>query len=128
ILALQSPRTPGRAMALRSKKSKAAAFTAAELATIARAKPYIERLIEDAELRDNVRTAVDSTKSAYGRMTNGKTPAKALLEDKKLQADLREAAEALRDASSALTDAPKKRAKKRRRLGRKLLVVAIGAG
>ena len=114
-------------MAIRSKKSKAAAFTAAELATIARAKPYIERLIEDAELRDNVRTAVDSTKSAYGRMTNGKTPAKALLEDKKLQADLRGAAEALRDASSALTDAPKKRVKKSRRLGRKLLIVTIGA-
>ena len=42
-----------------------------------------------AGLVDNVRAAVDSTKSAYGRMTNGKTPAKALLEDKKLQADLR---------------------------------------
>ena len=54
-------------MALRSKKSKAAALTAAELATVARARPYIERLIEDAELRDNVRTAVDSTKSAYVR-------------------------------------------------------------
>lgn len=115
-------------MALRSKKSKAAAFTAAELATIARARPYIERVIEDAELRDNVRTAVESSKSAYGRMTNGKTPAKALLEDKKLQADLRGAAEALRDASSAFTDAPKKRTKKRRRLGRKLLILAIGAG
>jgi hypothetical protein len=115
-------------MPSRSKKSKAA-LTAAELASIAKARPYIERVIEDAELRDNIRTAVDSGKSAYGRLTNGKTPAKALIEDKKLQADLRDAADALRDASAALSEAPKKRAKKKsRRLGRKLLILAIGAG
>ncbi|MGZ6617021.1 MAG: hypothetical protein ACXVFQ_21680 [Solirubrobacteraceae bacterium] len=115
-------------MPSRSKKSKAA-LTAAELASIAKARPYIERVIEDAELRDNIRTAVDSGKSAYGRLTNGKTPAKALIEDKKLQAHLRDAAEALREASVALSDAPKKRAKKKGpRLGRKLLILAIGAG
>jgi hypothetical protein len=116
-------------MPSRSKKSKAA-ITAAELASIAKARPYIERVIEDATLRDNIRTAVDSTRSAYGRLTNGKTPAKALVEDKKLQADLRDAAEALREASAALSDAPKKRAKKKKgpRLGRKLLILAIGAG
>jgi hypothetical protein len=116
-------------MPSRSKKSKAA-ITAAELASIAKARPYIERVIEDATLRDNIRTAVDSTRSAYGRLTNGKTPAKALVEDKKLQADLRDAADALREASAALSDAPKKRAKKKKgpRLGRKLLILAIGAG
>src|SRR5690242_6353027 len=115
-------------MPSRSKKSKAA-VTAAELASIAKARPYIERVIEDAELRDNIRTAVDSGKSAYGRLTNGKTPAKALIEDKKLQADLRDAADALRDATVALSEAPRKRAKKKsRRLGRKLLILAIGAG
>ena len=115
-------------MPSRSKKSKAA-LTAAELANIAKARPYIERVIEDAELRDNIRTAVDSGKSAYGRLTNGKTPAKALIEDKKLQADLRDAADALRDATVALSEAPRKRAKKKsRHLGRKLLILAIGAG
>jgi hypothetical protein len=116
-------------MPSRSKKSKAA-LTAAELASIAKARPYIERVIEDAELRDNIRTAVDSTRSAYGRLSNGKAPTKALIEDKKLHADLRDAADALRDASAALNEAPKKRAKKKRgpRLGRKLLILAIGAG
>ena len=113
-----------------ARKNTKAALTAAELASIAKARPYIERVIEDATLRDNIRTAVDSTKSAYGRLTNGKTPPKALIEDKKLQADLRDAAEALREASAALSEAPKKRAKKRKglRLGRKLLILAIGAG
>ncbi len=87
-------------MPSRSKKSKAA-LTAAELANIAKARPYIERVIEDAELRDNIRAAVDSTRSAYGRLSNGKAPTKALIEDKKLHADLRVAADALRDASAA---------------------------
>ena len=116
-------------MPSRSKKSKAA-LTVAELASIAKARPYIERVIEDAELRDNIRTAVDSTRSAYGRLSNGKAPTKALIEDKKLHADLRDAADALRDASAALNEAPKKRAKKKKgpRLGRKLLILAIGAG
>ena len=108
-------------MPSRSKKSKAA-LTAAELASIAKARPYIERVIEDAELRDNIRAAVESTRSAYGRLSNGKAPTKALIEDKKLHADLRVAAD-------ALNEGPKKRAKKKGpRLGRKLLILAIGAG
>ena len=90
-----------------SRVSEGPVFTAAELASIAKARPYIERVIEDAELRDNIRTAVDSTRSAYGRLSNGKAPTKALIEDKKLHADLRDAADALRDASSALSEAPK---------------------
>ena len=80
-----------RILPSRSKKSKAA-LTAAELASIAKARPYIERVIEDAELRDNIRAAVESTRSAYGRLSNGKAPTKALIEDKKLHADLRVAA------------------------------------
>ena len=115
-------------MASKRKKAKAVAFNAAEMASIAKANPYIQRLIEDAQLRDNVRHAIDSTRSAYDRLTNGKTPTKALLEDKKLQGDLRDAAESLRDATLALTDAPKKRAKKGLRLGRKLMILGLGAG
>jgi len=111
----------------RRKKSKAVPFNASDVANIAKANPYIQRLIEDSKLRDNVRTAIDSTKSAYARLTNGKTPAKALLEDKKLQGDLREALEAVRDATLALTDAPRKQARKGRRLGRRVMVLGLGA-
>jgi hypothetical protein len=115
-------------MPSRGKKSKAVPFNAAEMANIAKANPYIQRLIEDADLRDNVRTAIESTKSAYGRLTNGKAPHKALLEDKKLQGDLRDAAEALREASVALSEGPKKRARKGFSFGRKLLLLGVGAG
>src|SRR4030081_3037919 len=115
-------------MASRKKSvAKAVPFDAAQVANITKANPYIHRLIEDAELRDNVRTAIDSSRSAYTRLSNGKAPAKALLEDKKLQKDLTEAYEAVREATVALTEGPKRR---RRRLsfGRMLLLLLIGGG
>ncbi len=113
-------------MPSRRKKSKGMPFAPADVATIAKSNPYIQRLIEDAKLRENVSRAVESTKSAYDRLSNGKTPAKALLEDRKLQADLRVALEAVRDATIALTVAPKQRARKGMRLGRKLMIVSLG--
>jgi hypothetical protein len=115
-------------MPSRRKKGKAVSFNAADMANIAKANPYIQRLIDDASLRDNVQKAIESTKRAYTRVSNGKAPAKALLEDKKLQSDLRNALEAVRDASMALTDAPKKRARKARGFGRKLVVLGLGGG
>jgi hypothetical protein len=118
-------------MASRRKKvAKAVPFNPADLANITKANPYIQRLIEDAELRDNVRTAVDSGKSAISRLSSAKAPQKAILDDKKLQNELRAAAEAVRDAAKALNDAPKhsKPKKKKRRLGRKLLIVLFAAG
>jgi len=84
-------------MAARSKKLKPAdPINPADLANITKANPYIQRLIEDAELRENVQQAVESSKSAYTRLANGKAPHKALMEDKKLQGDLRNAFEAAR--------------------------------
>ncbi len=112
----------------RKKVAKAVPFNTADLANITKANPYLQRLIEDAELRDNVRTALDSGKSAANRLSHAKAPQKALIEDKKLQNELRSAAEAVRDAAMALSDAPKhSKPKKKRGLGRKLLVVMIGA-
>jgi glutamine synthetase adenylyltransferase len=115
-------------MSFLNKKAKAVPFSAADFSNINKVSPYVQRLIEDAKLRDNLRAALDSSKSAYGRVTNGKTPAKALLEDKKLHKDIQEAVEAVRDATTALAEAPKKRARKGLRLGRKLLVVTVAAG
>jgi hypothetical protein len=112
-------------MASRSKKGKSGGFNPADVAAAARSNPYIARLIEDAKLRDNLQKALESTRSAYGRVSsNGKAP-KALLEDKKLQRDLGDALGALRDATIALSDAPKMQARKGRRLGRKLLILGL---
>ena len=119
-------------MAIRGKKSVTDQVKSVDLSSISKASPYIQRVIEDATLRENVRTAYDSTRSAYARLTNGKAPAKALLEDKKLQRDLQQAVEALRDATNALSEAPKKpsprKKKKGPRLGRKLMIATLGFG
>jgi hypothetical protein len=106
-------------------KNKAAAAAGAVAA--AKDNPYVQRIVTDDELRDNVRVAFESAKSAYERLTNGKTPTKAIMDDKKLHKDLKNAAEALRDAGSALREAPQKK-KRKGGLGRKLLVLVIGAG
>src|SRR5213592_4655013 len=107
-------------------KKKAAAAAGAVAA--AKDNPYVQRIVSDDELRDNVRVAVESAKSAYERLSNGKAPTKAIMDDKKLHKDLKAAAEALRDAGSALREAPKKQKKRRGGFGRKLLILVVGAG
>jgi len=88
--------------------------------------PYVQRIIQDQELRQNIRDAFDMSRRAYGRLANGKAPSKVLMEDKKLHRDLREAAVSLREVGVALKEGPKR--KRKRRLGRKLLLLAVGAG
>lgn len=108
------------------KAAKAVPFNTADLANITKANPYIQRLIEDQELRDNVQTAINSSKSAYDRLSNGKAPAKAVLQDKKLQRDLRQAYEAARDAANSLQEGPKKKRGGGLGFGRLLLLLIVG--
>ena len=119
-------------MPKRRSKAKAATaaipFSAVDVANAAKSNPYIRRLIEDEKLRDNVRQAYDSSRSAYGRLANGKTTPEGMMKDKKLQRDVREALESMRDASIALTDAPKRRARKGMRAGRVLLLGTVAGG
>jgi hypothetical protein len=111
------------------KKSMAAPLKSVDISSLSKATPYIQRIVQDAKLRENVRTAYDSSRSAYARLTNGKAPAKALMEDKKLQRDLQNAVEALRDATNALSEAPKKQ-KPRKGFGltRKLMIASLAFG
>jgi hypothetical protein len=105
--------------------SKTKASQAADLYATARENPYVQRLVEDEELRDNLREAFEAARGAYGRATgNGKGAVKAVTSDKKVQKDLRSAAESLREASEAFR-APRKR--KRSRLGR-LILFGLVAG
>ena len=82
---------------------------------------YVQRLIEDEDLRENLRTAFDSSKKAYSRISNGKGP-QAVLDDKKTQKELKEAASAVKDAAEALRGGKKKR----KRRGGLLLVLVVG--
>jgi hypothetical protein len=107
-----------------AKKKKAAA--AAGAVTAARSNPYVQRVIEDDEIRDNVRVAFEAARDAYDRLSSGKSTSKTLTDDKKFHKDLQTAAEALKDAGSSLREGPKK--KRRGGLGRKLLLVVVAGG
>ncbi len=88
--------------------------------------PYVQRLIDDEELRASLLAAYGLARGAYGRLNNGKPATQALFEDRKLQRELKDAAGALREASSALREPAKS---KRRRGGlRRTLVLAVIAG
>ena len=110
-------------MAARAKAARKTAGKAGKAAAQARQNPYVQRFVEDPELRENVRSAFESARKAYRRMSNGKGPAKALVEDKKLQKELRRTADSLQQATEQL------RGKRRKRhTGRKLLMLAILGG
>jgi hypothetical protein len=104
--------------------SKTTATRANDIYETARENPYVQRLIEDDDLRDSLRDAFEAAKGAYGRATgNGKGAVKAVTSDKKVQKDLREAAESLREASERL----RKPRKKKSKLGRLILLAVVGA-
>jgi hypothetical protein len=104
--------------------SKTTAARATDIYETARENPYVQRLIEDDELRDSLREAFEAARGAYERATgNGKGTVKAVTSDKKVQKELRSASENLRDASERLR-APKR---KKSRLGRLILLAVVGA-
>src|SRR5206468_9072887 len=105
-------------------KKKAASVGAGAVAAGKAAKdnPYIQRLIEDDDLRENLRTAYESARRAYGRMANGKGPT-AALNDKKTQKQLREAAKSMKEAAESLRSV-----RQRRRRGRGAVILLVGVG
>jgi hypothetical protein len=105
-------------------KKKAASVGAGAVAAGKAAKDnaYVQRLIEDEDLRTNLKTAYESARAAYARMSNGKGPT-AALNDKKTQKQLREAATSLKEAADTLRET-----KKPKRRGRGVLVLVMGVG
>jgi hypothetical protein len=108
-------------MAAKKKAAKAGAGAYAAGKAV-RSNQYVQRLVEDEELRDNLRNAFVSARKAYGRI-NGKGPAKAL-DDKKVQRELKDAVSSLKDATDSLRGAKRRKPRK----GRLLLVALVGAG
>jgi hypothetical protein len=108
--------------------AKKKAQKAQKAAMKARYNPYVQRVIEDEDLRDNIVQAYESARDAYSRLANGKSPtATQIFDDKKLQKHVRNAAYNVKDASVALREAPKK---KRGGLsfGRVLVLGVVGTG
>jgi len=115
--------------ALREEKSfmasssrSASAFAAGKAA---RDNVYVQRLIEDQELRDSLRDAFIAARSAYTRVSHGKRPGRMLMDDKKVHRELQSAATSLRDAADALREG---RRKKRHWFRRIVLIGLVGTG
>src|SRR3954447_18350428 len=103
--------------------SKTTSARAGDIYETARENPYVQRLIEDEDLRDSLQDAFEAAKNAYGRATgNGKGTVKAVTSDKKVQKEMRQAAEALQEARERL----QKPRRKKHRLGKLLLLAIIG--
>ena len=98
------------------------ASKAADAYSAARSHPYVQRLIEDEQLRNNLRDAYGAARHAYERIAKNGKPAQRLMDDKKVQRDLRNAADSLREASDQLRG----RRKRKGRFGRLLLLGVIG--
>jgi ferric-dicitrate binding protein FerR (iron transport regulator) len=107
-------------MAAKGRLSKAE-----QAAKAAQNNQYLQRLIEDQDLRASLLAAYGAARNAYGRMSNGTPPHKALLEDRKLQGQLKSAASALKDASTSLREPPR-RGRRKGGIGRMLLVLGVG--
>ncbi|HEX7279816.1 MAG TPA: hypothetical protein VF255_09365 [Solirubrobacterales bacterium] len=104
--------------------SKTKAARAGDIYETARENPYVQRLIEDEELRDSLKDAFEAAKGAYGRATgNGKGAVKAVTSDKKVQKEMRKAAESLQEANERLQSKPKRKGG----IGRLLLIAIVGA-
>ncbi len=86
---------------------------------------YVQRVVSDEDLRENVRVALDNARSAYARLNNGKTTSKVVMDDKRFQKDVKNAAEAFKEAGVALRDGPKR--KRRGGFGKLLLLGIVGA-
>ena len=105
-------------------KKKAAKAGAAAVAV--KRSPYVQRIAEDEELRQNLWGAYESARAAVNRLQNGKHPTRQIFDDKRLQKDIKSAASSFKDASVALREAPKR--KRKGGLGKLILLVLVGGG
>jgi hypothetical protein len=99
---------------------------AGKAAQSARSNPYVQKLIEDEELRQNIVQAYESARDAYGRLNSGKSPAKQIFDDKKLQKHVKDVAGSVRDVSVGLYEAPAKQKKRGGGFGRLILLGVVG--
>jgi hypothetical protein len=106
--------------------AKKKAAKAQKAAVKARYNPYVQRVVDDEDLRQNIVQAYESSRDAIARLSNGKSPSKQIFDDRKLQKDLKKAAANFRDASVALHEAPKKQ--RSGGFGRIVLLGLVGGG
>lgn len=108
-----------------NRVASAVPFSAADLASL-KDNPYVQRVIQDTELRDNVTNAIQSGRGAYTQLVANGAPHKAVLEDSKLHDHVSAAAKSVRDVALALNEVSAKPPKKHHR-GLWLLILLLTA-
>ena len=88
------------------------------------ASPYVRRAIEDPAVRDNAKVAYQSAREALDRVKGSDNLVNALFDDRKLQEQLASTGRGIAGAREHLIVVP---AKKKRHIGRAILVVVVGA-
>ena len=73
----------------------------------ARENRYVQRLIEDEDLRASIVAAIASARKAYDRFSEDPSLERAT-QDRRVQKELSRAADSLRDASDRLTSPPRR--------------------
>jgi hypothetical protein len=111
----------------RTKNVKQAAQDASDAAVNSETVAFVKRVIEDEQLRTQVGRAIESSQRAYERIAKARKPAK-LLEDKELHSDAAEALASIRDVGLSLAEKSRKSVEKRRRRGRKLMILMLAGG
>ena len=99
-----------------------------EAAESARKNPYVQKLIEDEELRENAISALRSARKAFDRASK-KGWDKELAKDKQLRRTVEDALDSIKEARAGLAEAPKqaKMRHKRHSLGKLLVIAIVGA-
>lgn len=106
-------------------KSKKLNEKITEAADQAKENPYINKIVEDKELRENAVAALQSVKTAFDRAhEKGFDKPADLINDKQLRKDLKNAAKGLKQTKDEIAAAPKK---KRHPLRKLFAIAVIGA-
>lgn len=96
----------------------------------AKDNPYLNKIIEDKELRDNAVAALASVRAAFDRAQEkgwDKGDLSEIVNDKKLRKDLKQAAMAAKQTKKDLASAGAKPKKKRHPLRKLVALTIIGA-
>lgn len=93
-----------------------------------RDNPYVQRVLADEDLRNQVKDAVDNSRSAYARASKAKRPTQALIKDKKLQKELKTAFASAKLAQSSFRDAPSNPKGRSGGKGKLFLLALVGTG
>lgn len=110
-------------MAVKSKKISEKINEATEQA---KDNPYLQKIVEDKELRENAVAALQSVKSAFDRAQEAGFDKPAdIVNDKQLRKDIKKAAKTLKDTKNEIASAKPK--KKKHGFGKLIAVAVVGA-